>query len=221
MDAKTIFELTGAFGFSVIIGGGLVYLLSGWLGKLWASRILEEDRAKYSKELEALRQTGEVFLGKLRTQSEKELWVHRLQFEKEFKIYLELWASLVHLTAALSQLKPGLAIVDPNEIPKECEPSNVDRLKTAIRELATVVHEHRPFYAPEVFQAATKVIHIADIEHMKHLLDLNDDRQTTARIREAVRLAYRVCEEIRGRIWSVNAMGYEANQEGADTEGGG
>lgn len=40
----------GAVGGSAII----IWGLSSWLGKVWANRILEEDKFKYSKELESL-----------------------------------------------------------------------------------------------------------------------------------------------------------------------
>jgi hypothetical protein len=37
------------------IGGAIVWALSSWLGKVWASRILEKDRVRYATELEVLK----------------------------------------------------------------------------------------------------------------------------------------------------------------------
>lgn len=47
-----IFTSIGAVLFSILSGGGIVIALSSWLGKVWASRILEKDR----KELELLKE---------------------------------------------------------------------------------------------------------------------------------------------------------------------
>ena len=74
--------LTGAGAIPVIAG------LSAWLGKIWANRILEQDRTKYHTQIETLLQD-------LRTRDSKELFVHQLQFEKEFEIYKELWAKVL------------------------------------------------------------------------------------------------------------------------------
>jgi hypothetical protein len=39
------------------LGGGaaIIWVLSSWLGRVWAARILEKDRLRYQKELEAVR----------------------------------------------------------------------------------------------------------------------------------------------------------------------
>ena len=41
----------GSFGGAAAI----IFWLSSWLGKVWANRILEQDKPKYEKELEAIK----------------------------------------------------------------------------------------------------------------------------------------------------------------------
>jgi len=48
---KVAAAIIAAFGSSAVI----LVACSSWLGKVWASRILEQDRAKYARELQALR----------------------------------------------------------------------------------------------------------------------------------------------------------------------
>ncbi len=48
---KVAAAIIAAFGSSAVI----LVACSSWLGKVWASRILERDRAKYARELQALR----------------------------------------------------------------------------------------------------------------------------------------------------------------------
>jgi len=55
MDSWDLLKFVGTILFSVGSGGGIVFLLSSWLGKVWANRILESDRARYSKELDFIR----------------------------------------------------------------------------------------------------------------------------------------------------------------------
>ena len=40
---------------SVGSAGGIILVLSGWLGKVWATRIMESDRARHAEELERIR----------------------------------------------------------------------------------------------------------------------------------------------------------------------
>jgi hypothetical protein len=55
-------------------GGVIVFALSNWLGKVWANRIMSEERAKFEKDLAELKakleKTNEESLSKLRTDLE-------------------------------------------------------------------------------------------------------------------------------------------------------
>ena len=84
-------------------GGVLVIALSSWLGRVWAERILESDKAKYEKE----------FL-ELKTQLDRRLYVHnvaaaRLDAQRVDAIR-ELYGALVSWHEAVIQ------IVAPNQL---------------------------------------------------------------------------------------------------------
>ena len=55
MEVKEIFEVSSAMVAS--LGGGAVVVLgfSGWLGKVWASRLMAKETAKQGEELATLR----------------------------------------------------------------------------------------------------------------------------------------------------------------------
>jgi len=78
--ATSVWDFAGAIIAS--FGGACVILLalSSWLGKVWASRILEGDRARYAEELENLRQQGSEKLAGLTAELDKfkqtELRIH-------------------------------------------------------------------------------------------------------------------------------------------------
>ncbi|WIX31669.1 hypothetical protein QO259_12680 [Salinicola sp. JS01] len=78
-----IFTVTGAIG-SVLamLGGGAVVVagLSGWLGKLWAERLMRNSTQEHEKVLERIRDEYRSDLEKLRNRLKKSEFV----FEKEF-----------------------------------------------------------------------------------------------------------------------------------------
>ncbi len=55
MTAADVFETALAVIASVGGGGLIVYRLSGWLGQVWAERLMERERQRFREELEHLR----------------------------------------------------------------------------------------------------------------------------------------------------------------------
>jgi hypothetical protein len=55
VSIKDVFETALAVLGSIGGGGLIVWRLSGWLGKVWAERLMERERQDYRKELERLR----------------------------------------------------------------------------------------------------------------------------------------------------------------------
>ena len=50
--ATTTWGIAGAILVSVGGGGAIVFALSSWLGKVWATRIADAERARFARELE-------------------------------------------------------------------------------------------------------------------------------------------------------------------------
>lgn len=55
MDSSTAWEIAQAVLVSIGGGGVIVFLLSGYLGSVWADRLMAAETAKHQKELEVLR----------------------------------------------------------------------------------------------------------------------------------------------------------------------
>ncbi|TKF87595.1 hypothetical protein FCV67_26055, partial [Vibrio sp. F13] len=53
MDWESIFKISTGFLASVGSAGVIIFGLSSWLGKVWAQRILDEERHKLAEDLEA------------------------------------------------------------------------------------------------------------------------------------------------------------------------
>lgn len=71
--------------------------LSSFLGKVWASRILEKDRLKYGKELEDTKSQYEKQLEAYKHELNKSQSLFLRYSEYQFKLYNELWNKLCKL----------------------------------------------------------------------------------------------------------------------------
>ena len=86
------------FGMIAALGGGgfIVAGLSSWLGKVWANRLMAEEKAKYEKELK-----------RLSKQLERKNYVSKVRFDAEFAIYRELCANTDEMERAVYMLFPA------------------------------------------------------------------------------------------------------------------
>lgn len=111
MNYDEVFKIAAAILTSVGGAAVIIMALSSWLGKVWANRILEKDKLKYTSELEKIKV-------KLQNESEKRQLVFSLYFEGQFKLYNDLWL-------ALSELE--------NEVDKLWESATTANLRSFIR----------------------------------------------------------------------------------------
>ncbi|WP_299002527.1 hypothetical protein [uncultured Shewanella sp.] len=88
---KIITAALGAVGGSALI----ILSLSTWLGKVWASRILEKDKLKYSQELELIRAANQNFHSSLSLTNATYLETKKLYAEKRVQAIGEIWKSFV------------------------------------------------------------------------------------------------------------------------------
>ncbi|HXP63910.1 MAG TPA: hypothetical protein VN815_00420 [Steroidobacteraceae bacterium] len=110
MTSSSIWELTSTILLSL---GGATALLGGlatWIGKLWASRMLDREAFERSKELEQIKaqvtealERSKAALAAAQARESAELQhrthVSKTQFDLEFKLYQELWNRIESLRA--------------------------------------------------------------------------------------------------------------------------
>ncbi len=97
MGIEDIFMISGAILGSVGGAAAIIFAFSTWLGHVWANRILEKDKLKYSTELEKIKT-------QLQNESQKQNLMFSLYFEGQFKIYNNLWVSLIELQNGVEAL---------------------------------------------------------------------------------------------------------------------
>lgn len=125
--------------------------LGALLGKIWANRVSKSEDSKIQTEIASLR-----------ADLERALHVHRVQFEKEFEIYLELMDKMASVRQALFTLNKIIRrqFRDKTEHDEYYAPLR-KKLKDTFDAFRSTVLINEPFYAEEVFIAGDQIIELA------------------------------------------------------------
>jgi len=137
---------TGLEALKLIAAGGIGAAIIGVIGKLVVDRKLQEQKHKYDKQIEPLK-----------SELQRKNTIHKLQFEKEFKLYEELWKALVDVRST--------AIITPTVdiMPKEQALHDVykDRYESAVdafNKANDLFKYHRPFYHDDVSKITEELL---------------------------------------------------------------
>jgi hypothetical protein len=128
--------------------GGVVALvtgLSGFLGRIWADRIVEAQRAKFGTELALLRGQLDAEVRRLQGEIDKTILVHRAHFDTEFNALKDIWRKVAHVRSVFNELKP----------PRHRDaqgPSEGSRIVSdALAELIMAIDSQSPFYPKDIY----------------------------------------------------------------------
>lgn len=138
-----LFQLVPAILLSVGSGGAIVLGMSGWLGKVWADRLMEREKASLTKLVQSE-------LEQLRGATERNLFVHRTQFEVEFKAYQELWAAIFEAVIASLALRPVLDHVPSDKSKEELKVERLSRYRSQHNATLVVWRRYRPFITTDI-----------------------------------------------------------------------
>lgn len=151
-------ELTDFFGTAAAIlaslGGGsfIVLGLSSWLGKVWANRILENEKAAHQEEIDEYKSKLQVELDRLNAIQDKALYISKNQYDNEYRIYQDIWHKLYKCTTATIRLYPGYEAVpvDEDERQKYMEEKYANYV-SCFNEFNNSIEENTPFYKAEFY----------------------------------------------------------------------
>lgn len=189
---------------SIGLGGGIVVALGSWLGKVWASRILEGDRAHYQTVMATAAQEAQRTLEQLKGELQKRVLVHRVQFEAEFSAYQQIWQALMPAILASLQLRPIVDHIDENVSEEERKQQRLQVYLSAFNNFLTAAQTHRPFLPPAVDAEVQNLVRFLLKEQVSfqysdhHSADYWDKQQ--ANTQQIKQQGDRICEAIRARI---------------------
>ncbi len=148
-------------------GGAVVLLMSGWLGKVWANRILEQDRLKYTSELERFKNQLDRSTRLLQAQVDRTVFVGRVHFETEFQALADIWAKVAHVRSTMAAVRPISEVIPAIEAPEEREEREFQRLRAflaGLDEMVTAVDSKSPFIPHDIFRKLDEIILLARSE---------------------------------------------------------
>ncbi len=152
-------------GFSVFLVG-----LSAWLGKIWATRIQQNEATKLKEDLESK-------LNHLKASLESKTHISKLQYEYEFERYIKLWT---------------LANSFPNDIDRSKEhyyepvsflDNTLDMLEIRHREFVDYSNGQYPFIYEDVFNSC--IICCRSINELRHKLNDLHAKAKSSKIEKA------------------------------------
>jgi len=140
----------------------------------------------------------------LKSKYSRQQFIHKLQFEKEFEIYLKLWKELVDFRISTERLIKSVEMIPENMTEKEYKKKKLEALHKHFQTLHDTVKKHKPFYSEEVFKDVQEIkdiavtqlrfFHFPDQDTLKHYKDAED------RIGKINSIADRIEKSIRDRI---------------------
>lgn len=127
----------------------LYFFLDKYLIPNKINKNLAETESRLSKEL-----------ADIKSSLSKEQFIHRLQFEKEFKIYSNLWEKLIRLKNSAELVTLHDALRAKGEPRKEFESQMVIKLMDNIINVQRTIEDNRPFYNEEIYKNALRIIEL-------------------------------------------------------------
>lgn len=160
MSLRNVLELSAATLASLGGGGAIVYTLSGFLGKLWAERALNEQRQKYT-ELN-LRMQSQLDTAARRLQVELDALglVHKLRTQEEFSRLAGLWKRVANLQMhfeAIAGMGPTLKPAD-KDARERFDLENRKKYQAALADAQVYLQEEMLFIPQQIAEVAQKAI---------------------------------------------------------------
>lgn len=158
MEIKEVFEIAGAVLASLGGGSAIVFGLSSWLGKVWANRILENEKAEHSKDLEQYKRELTEELEKIKSLNDKALYVSKAQYDNEYSIYLEIWSALNEVIIYSKMLYPIMESTPADK--EERQKFKNEKYNNYVGKynlFSFLIDKYAPFYKKEFYESFKQV----------------------------------------------------------------
>lgn len=150
---KEAFGIASAIIASIGGAGAIIIGLSSWLGKVWANRILENQKKEHQMEIESFKSQLQENINKVNAVNEKALHISKTHYDTEFGIYKEIWVKLLECIKSVNKLyPPGFSYMpsDPDEI-KRMDEKNYKKFAAAYNDFSNTITKYAPFYKKDFY----------------------------------------------------------------------
>lgn len=158
---KEVFQIAFAIIMSIGGGGAIVFALSSWLGKIWAQRIINKE---------------ELLNNYL-------LYSSQIQFEREYKIYSQIWLKMLNMKIDILSLDPILdTYYEDEKAHKKEYIKRRNKSAQSLNNLYEEIYSNAPFIDSDIYNALLEIADLSkkqliEFETYKILCD-NDERKT-------------------------------------------
>jgi hypothetical protein len=158
MEIKEVFEIAGAILASLGGGSAIVLSFSSWFGKVWANRILEKEKAEHSKDLEQYKRELSEELEKVKSLNDKALYVSKVQYDNEYRIYLEIWSALNEAIIFSEMLYPIVEKTpEDKEEKQKFKEEKYKKFAEKYNLYSFLIDKYAPFYKKEFYDSFKEV----------------------------------------------------------------
>ncbi|NIM13872.1 MAG: hypothetical protein GTO45_17650 [Candidatus Aminicenantes bacterium] len=155
-------------------------------------RLILKNKKESSKEIESIK-----------TNLEKEKYIHQLKFDKEFEIYKGLWKEAAGLKLAVDDLFRFSEFVDPAKTSEERKKEKLTILIDRYNSFLETVEYNKPFYYQDIYEIADKILTFSYEGYSAEII-LRDEQkkyeELEKRKAEIELLLDQLCKHIRDRI---------------------
>lgn len=139
----------------VSVGGlsAIIMGLASWIGKIWSNNLIEKYKIKLDKEIEKYKSEINIKLNKIDKIEEKALYISKVNYDNEYKIYMEIWHKLIECVNRTLMLYPqGIENVpiDKEELDKYKE-NKYKKFVEAYNDYVSCINKYAPFYQENFF----------------------------------------------------------------------
>lgn len=156
---KDIIEIISLIIVSVGGTGTIILGISSFIGKIWANKFAEKHRVKFEKDIENYKSEINTKLNKLDKIQEKALYISKVNYDNEYKIYMEIWPKLIKCSNDVFRLYPrGIEDVPIDE--KELEMYKKKKYKNfcdSYNKFIDCIDKYAPFYQEEYYDCLNKI----------------------------------------------------------------
>ena len=149
---KEAFELAAAIIAGLGGGGAIVWALSSLIGKVWANKILEKEKAEYAKDIEYYKSELNKEVQRINAIQDKALYISKAQYDNEYHIYQEIWEKMNECILITKMLYPTFENrpVDKDECEKYQE-EKLKRYRMVFKDYLLIIDRFAPFYKKEFY----------------------------------------------------------------------
>ncbi len=220
MNATDIFKSLGELGFSpvtaLLLAAIVVYGVWLWKQIQSAPAKYFEKKAENFAQKQDLKELTEIVkevesrfterIEKYKAELEQKKLVSRIQFEKEFQIYIELWKKLFDVGRATLQLRPIYESVQADKTNDEIKLEKWRKFADAFNAFRDEMEYNKPFYDKVVYDKLSRLRELVHLEstyfrHDRPGEDFQRYWDTALKNRDAITsIIDEACESIRARI---------------------